>query len=170
MALRIEHVLFILSIAISVIALTVVLKEDKKSQQRFTKELIFTNTTFTEVDTLRQKSTAYGTYGVRDNAILYVDNIEYQTENIQSLVAKKGNFDGNMLYLEGDVVLHANDGYTYRTQAANYNDQTEVLNVTAPYVATQKGNMIEGDSLRYHLPSKETNSTSVDAVLYTIEK
>lgn len=170
MALRIEHILFILSIAISLTAFTVVLKEDKKSKQNFTKELVFTDTTFIEVDTLSQKSTAYSTYGVRNNAILYVDNVEYKTQNIQSLVAKKANFDGNMLYLKGDVILHANNGYTYKTQAANYNDRSEILNITAPYVATQKENIIEGESLRYHLPTKETTGTSIDAVLYTIEK
>ncbi len=170
MVLRLEHLLFITSIVISVAAFTVVLKEDEKSKQSFTKELVFTNTTFTEVDTIMQKSTAYSTYGVRDNRVLSVENVKYQTQNIQSLVAKNGKFEGDMLYLEGDVVLHANNGYTYKTQAANYNEKTEVLNITAPYVATQRENIIEGETLRYHVPSKETNGTSIDAILYTIEK
>lgn len=170
MALRIEHLLFATSMLIGLAAFTLVLKEDKKSKQNFTKELVFTNTTFTEVDTLTQKSTAYSTYGVRDNMVLYVDNIKYHTKDIHSLVAKKGKLEGDMLYLDGDVVLHGSNGYVYKTQAANYNEQTEVLNITAPYVATQNANVIEGDTLRYHLPSQETNGTSVDAVLYTIEK
>jgi len=170
MALKIEHILFVTSLVISIGAFTLVLKEDKKSKHHFTKELVFTNTTFTEVDTLIQKSTAYCTYGVRDNAILHVKNLQYQTKNIDSLVAKKGKLDGDMVYLDGDVVLHANNGYVYKTQAANYNEKTEILNITAPYVATQHANVIEGETLRYHVPSQETNGTSIDAILYTIEK
>ncbi|NOR54651.1 MAG: hypothetical protein GQ531_00435 [Sulfurovum sp.] len=170
MALRIEHLLFITSVAIGIAAFTVVLKEDKKSKHSFTKELVFTNTTFTEVDTKVQMAQAYTTYGVRDNMVLHVKNLEYKTDKIKSLVAKKGKLKGDMVYLTGDVVLHTDDGYIYKTEAANYNEKTEILNITAPYVATQNKNVIEGDALTYHIPSNETNSTGIDAVLYTIEK
>lgn len=170
MGLRLETVVVTAIIVITAGALTLEVDNRAKKSEVFTKELEFTNTTFTEVDTHKLQGRAYGTNGVRDNGVLDIDNLVYFTETIKYLVADKGKYIGDVIHLNGDVDLEEKEGYNYKTQQASYNQKTEVLNVTAPYVATRDKNIFKGDTLIYNTRSKDAYSTNVDAVVYTVEK
>ena len=170
MGLRIELLLFIAIVTIVVGSLTMKLNDNVDNHKVDTKELEFTYTTFTEVDTKKLQGRAYGNYGVRNEGTLTIDNLVYQSETIESLVADKGTYMGNTIYLEGDVVMDDSNGYTYETQQAEYNQETEILNITAPFVATRDDNVIKGDTFTYHTSKKEAYGTVIDAALYTIEK
>ena len=141
-----------------------------KKRKVFTKNLEFTNTTFIEVDTHKMQGWAFGTFGVRDKGVLTLDNIVFHTDNIDSLIAKKGKYIKEVLYLDGNVVMQVKDGYTYKTQHANYNQKTEILNITAPFTAVRDQNVMKGETLRYDTAKKEAFGTKVDAILYTTEK
>jgi len=170
MGVKIELVLFVTVVFIIGGSLTIRLNDSTKGQEKLLKELEFTNTTFTEVDTKKLQSRAYGTYGVREDSILTINNVRYQTENIKSLVAKQATYRDENIYLEGNVVLHDAHGYTYHTQQAEYNQKTEILNITAPFVALKNESTIKGDTLTYNTRNKEAYGTIIDAVIYTIEK
>lgn len=170
MGVRIELVLFIAIVIIIGGSLTMKLNDRIKEQDTLIKELEFTDTTFTEVDTQKLQSRAYGTYGVREDGILTIENVHYQTETIKSLVSKKATYRDETIYLEGDVVLDDTNGYTYRTQQAEYNQKTEILHITAPFVAMKDKNIIKGDTLTYYTTKKEAYGTVIDAVIYTVEK
>lgn len=170
MGIKIEFLLSFAIIVIVIVSLTLKLNDAESKVKPMTKELEFTYTTFTEVDTKKLQGRAYGTYGVRDNGILTIDNLVYQTETIESLVAKKATYMGDTIYLEGDVVLDQTDGYTYATEQAEYNQKSEILNITAPFVATREENIIRGDTLQYDKRKEEAYGTMIDATVYTIEK
>jgi len=170
MGLKIEWVLSIAIVIIVVASLTLKLNDAASKVKPITKELEFTYTTFTEVDTKKLQGRAYGTYGVRDNDVLTINDLVYQTETIESLVADKATYMGENIYLEGDVVLDQTDGYTYETEQAEYNQKSEILNITAPFVATRDENIIRGDTLRYDTRKEEVYGTMIDAIVYTIEK
>jgi len=170
MGLRIEWVLLVVIVVIVGGSFTIKLNDNADKYKAFTKELEFTYTTFTEVDTKKLQGRAYGTYGTRDDGVLTINELVYQTETIESLVAKRGTYMGNVIYLEGDVVMDDKNGYTYETQQAEYNQETEILNITAPFVASREENIIKGDTFTYNTRTKEAYGTVIDAAVYTIEK
>ena len=170
MGIRLEFILFVLITIVVVGSFNIELNTNIKKQEVFTKELDFTYTTFREVDTKTLKAIAYGTYGVRDTGVLTMQNFVYSTEVIESLVAQKGTYMGNIIYLEGDVVFTDNNGYNCETEQSEYDQSTEILNITAPYVATRGNNIILGDTLTYNTRIKEAYGTVIDAVLYTSDK
>jgi len=170
MGVRIELALFVAIVVIIGGSLSIKLNDKTKRDQELIKELEFTNTTFTEVDTQKLQSRAYGTYGVKEEGVLTIHNLRYETETIKSLVAKKGAYRGESIYLEGDVVLDDSGGYTYHTQQAEYNQKTEILNITAPFVAFKDKNIIKGDTFTYNTRIEEAYGTMIDAVIYTVEK
>lgn len=170
MGLRIE---FILSIGIALIvgmSYMIKLNNNVDTNVIFTKELEFIDTTFIEVSTIQLNGHIHADNGVRDKGILTLNNIKYKTKTIESLVAKKGTYKGNTLYLEGNVLMYDNDGYTYETQQAEYNQQTEILNITAPFVASHEKNTVKGDTFTYNTRNKEAYGTRIDAIIYTVEK
>ena len=135
------------------------------NNQEFLKEMEFNNTTFTEVDTNSMIGHAYSTYGVRKEGVLFLENLVYYTNTVKSLVANKAKYKGNTLYLDGNVVFLDNDGYTYKTEHAIYNQKTTILNVIAPFTGTRGSNIIKGDSLLYNTRIKKAYGTAIDSVL-----
>lgn len=170
MELKLETICIAAIVVIVTGALTLEIDKSTKKSTIHTKELEFTNTTFTEVDRKKLQGRAYGTYGIRDNGVLSIDNLVYFTENIKYLIADKGKYIGDVLNLEGNIVLEEKQGYNYKTQRAFYDQKTEILNVTAPFIATRDKNIIKGDTLVYNTRKKEAYGTTINAVVYTAEK
>ena len=170
MGLRLEPVLTVVIGVIISVSLLVELSSTLKQNKIFTKDLEFTHATFIEVDTQRMQGWLFGTYGVRDKGVLTLDNVVFHTDNIDSLTAKKGKYIKEILYLDGDVVMHELDGSIYKTQHANYDQKTEILNITSPFTSERDQNVMKGKTLRYDTVKKEAFGTRVDAVLYTTEK
>ncbi len=135
-----------------------------------TKELEFTNTTFTEVDTEKLMGRVYSTYGIRESGELHMENLAYFTDTIKYLIADKGKLAGDVLQLDGNIAFEEKQGYNYRTQQASYDQKTEILNVTAPFIGSNGKNIIKGDTLVYNTLTKDIYATTIEAVIYTAEK
>lgn len=140
------------------------------SEEHQTKELEFSDTTFTEVDQQRMQAYVFSRYGVRDDGVLSLHNLTYHTANLQLLFSNQARYQGDTLYLDGNVTLVDKEGFTYTTQSANYNQKTEILYVSSPFNAKLGQNSIKGDSLRYNAVKKEADASKIDAVLYTTKK
>ncbi len=170
MELRLEGILLVGIIGIAVGVMSLELNDKNRDSSKLAKELEFTNTTFVEVDTIKRAGELYGTYGIRYQGTLNMQNIIYHTDNIESLVSKKGRYKDNILYLDGDVVMIEQDGYIYNTQHAIYNQTTQILNIISPYTAIRDKNIMNGDTLVYDTAIKYASGQRVDAVFYTAKK
>ena len=170
MGLRLEFVLVVAIVGILAGSLLLKLTKTNTKSEAFTNELEFTDTMLIEVDTQKVLSNSYGTYGVRYRGVFTLKDLVYSTDTIESLVAKKGRFQGEILYLDGSVVLKEKGGYTYKTEHANYSQKTDILNITAPFVGVRDKNIIKGNTLRYDTRKKEAFGTKIDSVLYTAKK
>ncbi len=170
MGLKLEIFIVVLIVAILSGTYMVELKHEFASKQYSTKEMEFTNTTFTEVNTASMQSTAFSTYGIKDADTLSLDNIKYHTENIQLLRAKKGIYKGDILILDGNITINQKEGFDYMTQHAIYNKKTKILNISTSFIATMNKNIIYGDTLRYDMETKEAFAEQIDATIYTTEK
>ncbi len=170
MGIKLEYILTIAIIGIISGALMLKLQDAPVESKSFTKELEFTDTTLTEVDTDTMNSRIYSTYGVRDKGVLKVENIRYFDEDIESLSADKGKLEGDILQLDGHVVLQEKSGYTYETEHAVYNKKSEILNITAPFTGIRGQNTIRGTSMEYDARKKKATGQTVDTVFYTPDK
>lgn len=170
MGIRLELVL--ITVVIGIISGSFMLKIDNTSMSAtsFTKEAEFTDTTLIEVDTADMRNRMYGTYGVIDKGVLTLHNLRYQGNNVESILANKGRLDGDMLYLDGDVEIQEGSGYKYDTEHAIYNRETEILNITSPFIGVKGKNIIKGESMEYDTRQKKASGTTVDTIFYTPDK
>jgi lipopolysaccharide assembly outer membrane protein LptD (OstA) len=170
MGLKLELLLVFVIAMTSMITMTTKLTQQNGGQEVFTKELEFTNTTFTEVTTQKREGVAFGTYGTRDAGVLTIENVRYHNDNIKLLMADRGVYRGKKLYLDGNVTVYRKPGHNYHTEHAIYDQRAEILYVTSPFVAYVNRNIIRGDTLEYHMRTKEAYATVIDATIYTTEK
>ncbi|RLA63595.1 MAG: hypothetical protein DRQ78_06770 [Epsilonproteobacteria bacterium] len=169
MALRLEIILILAILGLVVASIMVKLDNAAASQNIVSKELEFTNTTFIETDTQEVQGKTYGTYGVRSKGVLTLDNLEYSTDSIDTLLANKGTFRADILYLDGDVFMQEKTGYIYKTEHANYNKKTKILNITSPFVSIMDENIVHGNTLIHDVEKQESKATGINAVVHTVE-
>jgi len=170
MGLRLEILLVIILVSIIVLTTMVKFSNNENTKQNKSKELEFLDTTFIEVDQEKLQAHSFATYGVRDAGVLSLEHLRYKTDNIKLLLADKGKYVQNILYLDGNVSLEETDGYTYTTEHARYNQQNETLEISSAFIARRNKNIFKGTWLLYNAYSKEVNATRMDAVFYTSEK
>jgi len=170
MGLKLETLIVVLIVAILSGTLMVKFKHQSSDGKLFTKELEFTNTILTEVDTVTMQGRAFGTYGIRDAGVLALHNIEYHTNNIESLSAKKATYKGDKLYLDGNITVNQKEGFDYSAEHAIYDTNTQILDITSAFTGVMGKNTIHGYTLRYDTQKKEAFGKRIDAVVYTTEK
>jgi len=170
MGIRLELVLIL--VLIMTVGVTTMVKLTNTTQDNLTstKELEFSNTTFIEVDREKTQARSFSTYGVRDAGVLRLEHLTYHTNNIDLLLANRGMYKANTLYLDGNVSLEEKDGFLYTTEHAKYNQKTEMLDITSAFTAKMHENIIKGKTLHYNALKKEVNATKIDAIIYTTEK
>jgi len=167
MGMRLEWLLVVLIAVTSYMTMTTKLSEQSADNVEQQKELEFTNTTFTEVTTQKREGVAFATHGMRIAGVLHMENVRYHNANIKLLLADNGFYRGKRIYLDGNVTVHRKPGHDYYTEHANYDQTSQILYVTAPFVACMERNVLEGQSLEYRMGPKEAYATSVKAVFYT---
>ncbi len=169
MGLKFELLLVALIVITSAVTMTMKLSEHNQQHPPQTKELEFTDTTFTEVTTQKRIGVSFATHGVRSNGVLKAEKVRYYNDTIKELLADYGTYIGRMIYLDGNVELHQNEGFEYYTEHAHYDKGSEVLYVTSPFTAYRGKDVMHGTTMRYNSRTKEAYATVVDAVLHTAE-
>ena len=170
MGLKLELLLIVLIGGMLGIAYKVKLTDDLSAKKAAKKEMEFTDTTFTEVDTEKLLSVAYGTHGVRQRGVLTVDNLVYHTDTIELLLAEKGRYVGSKVYLDGNVRMKQKEGFNYKAEHAVYDKKTAILTITSKFTAIMDRNIVQGNTGWYDSRKKMLFAKEVDAVVYTAEK
>ncbi|OQX50195.1 MAG: hypothetical protein B5M46_01255 [Epsilonproteobacteria bacterium 4484_20] len=170
MGIKLELLLVILIVAILSLAYNIRLSDNIPSKNISKKELEFTETTFTEVDTEKLISTSFGTYGVRERGILKIRDLIYHTDSIEELLADEGRYVRERVYLDGNIRMKQKEGFSYRAEHAVYNKKTEVLRITSKFTAMLDKNVVHGKAAHYNTRKKILVAKEIDAVLYTAEK
>lgn len=169
MGIRLELLLIVLIVTMLSLAYTIRLSDETQVQNRSSKEMEFTYTTFTEVNREKQIGTASGTYGVREAGVLKMYNLRYHTEAISRLLSDEGRYIGEKLYLDGNVTMMQKEGYLYTAEHAIYNKTTGVLTILSPFTAHMDKNIIKGASAIYDTHQKILTAKKINAVLFSVE-
>jgi hypothetical protein len=170
MGLRLEYLLIFIIIVTIGVTTMIKLTNTTQNANAISKELTFNDTTFIEVNTKEMLARSFSTQGIRETGILYLEHLNYHTNNIELLLANSGRYENETLYLDGNVSLFEKKGFKYETEHAIYNQRTEILEITSPFTVHMNNNIIKGDKLQYNAMKKEVNATHVDAVIYTSKK
>jgi len=165
MGLKFEFLLVAMIIFTSVLTMSTTLKRQHTSPLGEKKELVFTQTAFTEVTTEGSEGVAYGSYGERKEGVLTIRDLKYYDADINLLTADRGRYDASKVHLDGNVSLYRRDGFSYRTEHAVYDRNISVFYATAPFVAEGKSYFLQGDKMAYLLRKKELYASKVRAVV-----
>ena len=169
MGLKFELLLVILIVVTSAVTMTMRLAEHNRKTPVQGRELEFNQTSFTEVTEAKRIGVSFAAHGVRANGILKVESLLYYNDTIEALTADYGTYRDRVIYLDGNVTLHQNEGFDYYTQHAHYDKEREILYVTSPFTANRGEDVMHGATLRYNSRTKEGYATVVNAVFHTAE-
>jgi len=169
MGIKLEWFLAFVIAGLLLFVSNIKLSDTHASSKMLSKEMEFTQTTFTEVTTQKPISTAFAQYGIREGGILKIKNLVYETETIERLLADEGCYEKSKVYLDGHIRVIQKEGFSYDAKHAIYDKETEVLTLTSAFTAKMNQNRIEGAFARYDTRKKILLAKEVHAVLYTVE-
>jgi len=170
MGLKLEIFLIMMILIILSLGYAVKITNNTSFEKLSTKELEFTQTTFREVDTNNTHSIASSSYGIRDAGVLTLHDLQYHTDKLELLFAKRGIYKGNKIYLDDNVSVNQKEGFSYYTEHAIYDKKRQIVDIPSAFTAVMNKNIIRGSSLLYDVRNKEALGKDIDAVVYTIEK
>lgn len=170
MGIRLEYIILIFIGLVLISFILIEIDPTPQKEKSHSKELAFTDTRFIEVDTDKILGLAHSRYGGYEKDTLTLEGIIYHTDRVNLLKANKGTYQGDEIYLEGNVTLNQREGFDYSAQKAVYNKKSEILKIDSPFKAYLRDNVITGQSLIYDMQKKEAVGYNVKAVVYTLKK
>ena len=141
-------------------------KHRKATNSTFHKEFEVYNSITIEVDEEGISSRLYSDYGMKESGVLTLTNMTYSGRSVEKLRAYKGRFIDHKIYLDYNVTALQSNGYYYEGQHAIYNQLTEFLYITSPFIAYINNSVIEGSKLEYNRIEEEAKAESIRATFY----
>ena len=170
MGLKLEFILIFLVVIVLAISSKIELHNKNIVNKISTKEMKFTDTIFTEVNTEKIIDVSYGTHGVRDNGILTVQNFKYHSDSVKLLSSDEAIYKGDKIYLNYNIDFNKELGSNCYSEHAEYNKSSKILDITSPFKAIEGKDIAYGDTMRYFSDRKEMFASRVNIMFYTKEK
>jgi hypothetical protein len=170
MGLKLEIFLILMIFAVLSAGYTIKITDEISLKKRDARELEFTQTIFTEVDLDSTKSIASSSYGIRDSGVLTLYDLRYHTNKLELLLAKKGTYREDKIYLDENISIYQKEGFSYYMEHAVYDKKVQIIDIPSTFTAVMDKHIIRGSGLIYNVRQKEAKGKNIDAVVYTMEK
>lgn len=167
MGFRLELPVILVILAIVFASVMIRLSPEASPVKTSEKELEFTDTIITEVNRTAAQGIAFSVYGVREKGELYLHNIVYHNQEIEMFSADRARYSNDMIYLDGNIKVRHEKGFSYLAQKAVYDQTAKLLEVTSDFTGTMDKNVVRGKYLLYDFNEKLTYGKKIDSVIYT---
>jgi len=170
MGIKLEAILLISILVTSLYVMSVKLEKSDDNPSHRHKDLAFSETLFTEVNTTGLMSISYATRGERTDGILFLENFVYSDNDTELIKADKVYQSGKTIYMDGNVYIKRTEGIIFTTQHAYYDRNKDFLEATAPFNATKPPNEIYGLYMHYDGEKRELYASQIRASFYNETK
>jgi len=89
--------------------------------------------------------------------------------HVETMQARKGIYKEPLISLDGDVRFRRDDGYTFETQKADYNQSSGDVRAPGSFVLWQAGDRVDGRNLFYNIKSGDITAKKIVGV-YTMKE
>jgi len=117
-----------------------------------------------ELNTKGLTSVTNGIIGIRYSdryTVTDLDYIDNSRKFISHIQSNDGLYKGNDLFLNGDVEYEREDGISFKTQKAKYNEKTKIMQSLTKYVSYVGENRATGSYLEYNNETGISKSKNV---------
>ncbi len=163
MALRIEYILLL---ALGVIAIFIFTKKPnsiKAIEANSSKEIYFKNFSLLEIDKNGIENQLIAKEAIKDKNSFYLMDINITHKKIHNLLAKKAVYIKDFIYLEGNVWLTRDDGFSFWTNDLNYRIKDKIAYTNRGFTIDMNESKISGNNLYYNLNTKKISAKDINA-------
>jgi LPS export ABC transporter protein LptC len=106
----------------------------------------------------------FGTDGIKYTDRYTIENVNF-IDNTKEFSAKikadNSLYKNNIVYLNGNVIYNREDGLTFLSEEAIYDEKTKIVKTNKRYISTLNGNRATGSSIVYNSILEKTKSKNV---------
>jgi LPS export ABC transporter protein LptC len=165
MALRIEYILLLSLIILSIFIFTEKPKSVKAIESNSSKEIYFKNFSLLEIDKSGIKNQLVAQEATKDKNSFYLVDINITHQKHHNLMAKKAVYVKDFIYLKGDVLLKRSDGFSFLTNDLNYRIKDKIAYTNKGFVMDINRSKISGRDLKYNLNTKDISAKRINALI-----
>lgn len=143
------------------------------NDQKNVPQLELSHFTIYDLDEKGLKSIFKGTSGLRYTNRYLVDDVNYTDDSKKDLVhitSAHGEFQDNLINLQGNVIYTRDDGLVFKSNEASYNQVTGVFKTDGKYISYKNNDKITGRKLNYNSKTKNATSENIVALYQLNEK
>jgi len=166
MGIRVEWIAIAMIIIMLSVSFLFEAKHREAKNSTFKKEFDVYNSVTIEVDQEGIKNKLFSKYGVKESGVLTLTQMTYIGNSVEKLQSSQGRFVGNKIYLDYNVTALQNNGYYYESDHAIYDQQTQLLYVTSPFVGYVNNSVIKGSNLEYNRQEAVAKAHKINATFY----
>jgi len=168
MVLRIEYILIIILAILFFSIMGINPSSQSAIKSTGDREILFENFALFEVKEnelgkriFSSKTTKYATY-------LDLKDINLSDENGHNIIAGEAIYKDNMIFMDKNITLSADNGLIFSTKNLNYNLKEKVVKSTTPFTLDFNGSKIKGENLEYSMMSKDISADNIHAKILFI--
>jgi LPS export ABC transporter protein LptC len=132
-------------------------------------EFIFTNTNFIDVNRTHVVANSFATNGKRVDGILFTKNVVYRNDTVHYIRANNGKYDGEKLFLKGDVFVDQKKGNDYETEFAIYNTETKKIHAPQKLKTFEDNHTATGNNVTYDTKQQQVEGEEVKAIFNMVQ-
>ncbi len=163
MALRIEYILILALIIITIFIFTEKPNNIKAIESNSSKEIYFKKFSLLEIDENGVENQLVASEATKDKNSFYLIDINITHKKIHTLLAKKAVYIKNFIYLEGNVWLKRDDGFSFWTNDLNYRIKDKIAYTNRGFIIDMNKSKISGKELYYNLNTENISAKEINA-------
>jgi len=163
MVLRIEYILIL---ALAIITIFIIIEKPnsvKAIESNSSKEIYFKNFSLLEIDEKGIENQLIAKEATKDKNSFYLIDINITHKKIHNLLAKKAVYIKDFIYLEDDVWLKRDDGFSFWTNDLNYRIKDKIAYTNRGFIIDMNESKIYGKKLHYNLNTKKISAQNIKA-------
>ncbi len=166
MDIRVEWIAIAMIFIMLSVSFLFEVKHREAQNSTFNKEFEVYKSVTIEVDQDGIQSKLHSKYSMKESGVLTLTDMSYRGISVEKLEAYQGRFFDHKIYLDYNVTALQSNGYYYEGEHAIYNQLTQFLYITSPFIAYINNSVTEGSDLEYDRKGQVAKAKKVHATFY----
>ncbi|SFV64811.1 hypothetical protein MNB_SV-12-130 [hydrothermal vent metagenome] len=165
MVLRIEYILVV---SLAILFGFIFMKQPnsvKAIESNSSKELYFKNLSLIDLNENGVENQLVASSVIKDGDSFGLEDVDITYKQTQRILAKKAIYRDDFVYLEDNISLKRDDGFSFIADDLKYSMKKKVATTNSHFRLDTNGSRISGKKLYYNLDREEVSADGIDATI-----
>ncbi|NEW60254.1 LPS export ABC transporter periplasmic protein LptC [Sulfurovum sp. bin170] len=163
MVLRVEYILVVSLVILFGFIFMEQPNDVKAIESNSSKELYFKNLSLIDLSEKGIENRLVSSSVIKDGDSFEFEDIDITYKQTHRILAKKAIYRDDFVYLEDNISLRRDDGFSFVTDDLKYSMEEKIASTDSHFRLDMNGSRVSGEKLYYNLDREEVSADRIDA-------